>query len=690
MFALNQPRAALDIPAEPLTGLAVSLWRASRALDRSAVAAQGIQDPGTKPQSGPSNRAATTSVRVDMYASRDGQPIEDLKADEVELLEDGVVQKVDAFEHVRVGAPGTTESAAHARVFVIFLDTYHTQIEDSARMRLPLIKFLDRVIGPDDMVAVMTPELSASEMTFGKKATLISNIMQADWAWARRGQQDRKDQKESLYDACYPPARGAPGPAEEMKARRREKLSLDALDDLVTRIGGLREERKAVLTISDGWVLFKENKSLLTSSKGRDDTALVDRLLRRPRPKSEDTSGPKEVNRIECDTDREALAVLDHSGRLRALSEYANRGNVSFYSLYARAMENTETPSETTQKRSPEPRGAASRQDSLRFLADNTDGLAVMTSTSVEAAIGKIVDDQSSYYLIGYTSSNTKLDGRFRSVTIRVKRDNVKVRTRRGYRGSTAEELVSSTNASTMPRPGASTASPPVAPNARAPFRIRTSAWLRDSTGSEGPVGAFWIVGELDYRTRRELAWTAGAQAEIVVLGADGTQVISRTIDLQSSDTPFVIQVPESGGIASGEYAVSVHIRSQADPKIELSDTSRVVMRDESPLGQAVIWHRGPSTGPQYLRTADPRFSRSDRVRLELATSSPSPATARMLDRNGNELSVPVQVSDRTDPSSNIRWLVLDAVLAPLTAGDYAIEVTQGRAKRVTDFKLVP
>jgi hypothetical protein len=39
-------------------------------------------------------------------------------------------------------------------------------------MRVPLIKFLDRVIGQDDMVAVMTPEMSAKEMTFGRKTTV--------------------------------------------------------------------------------------------------------------------------------------------------------------------------------------------------------------------------------------------------------------------------------------------------------------------------------------------------------------------------------------------------------------------------------------------------------------------------------------------------------------------------------------
>ena len=58
----------------------------------------------------------------------------------------------------------------------------------------------------------------------------------------------------------------------EMIARRREKLALDALDDLVTHLGGLREERKAVLAVSEGWVEYGPNPELarlLKQDEGR-------------------------------------------------------------------------------------------------------------------------------------------------------------------------------------------------------------------------------------------------------------------------------------------------------------------------------------------------------------------------------------------------------------------------------------
>jgi VWFA-related protein len=634
-------------------------------------------------QSGPSNRTGGSSVRVDVYASRDGKPVDDLQRGDLELLEDGVPQAIAGFEHVQVGAAGSSR----ARVFVIFLDTYNTEIESSSSMRLPLIKILDRVIGPDDMVAVMTPEMSPSEMKFGRKPAVISNIMQSDWAWARGGRTERRDQKDTLYDNCYPAVGNASTPATEMKARRREKLTLDVLDGLVADLGGVREERKAVLTVSDGWVLFRPNEALAGAQK-RDQGGLVDRLLRRPtKETSDETGGSKEVNFVECEADRVALAALDHSQRLRSLTEDANRSNISFYGIDPRGITpDSVNAADRSAGRRDASSNAASRQDSLRFIADNTDGLLIANATNLDAQISRIVEDLSSYYLLTYSSSNTKLDGRFRALTVRVKRDGVKVRTRRGYRGRTADELISGT--ATLGAAGRSLA-PSSPANARAAFRIRTSTWVRSSP-EDTRQGAFWVVGELDYQTRRQLAWTAGAEAEVTVLDAAGKEVMIRTVDLKPDEGPFSIQVPETGAIAAGEYAISVRLRSQADEKAELTDTARVVLREGPSFGEAVMWRRGLSTGPRYLRTADPRFMRSDRLKLELATATPTPATARILDRNRNELSVPAQVSEREDTSGAFRWIVIDAMLAPFAAGDYAIEVTQGKEKRVTEFKVVP
>ena len=53
-------------------------------------------------QSQPTFRSGAAYIRVDMYATRDGKSIDDIQANEVEILEDGVPQKIEAFEQVRV------------------------------------------------------------------------------------------------------------------------------------------------------------------------------------------------------------------------------------------------------------------------------------------------------------------------------------------------------------------------------------------------------------------------------------------------------------------------------------------------------------------------------------------------------------------------------------------------------------
>ena len=68
----------------------------------------------------------------------------------------------------------------------------------------------------------------------------------------------------------------------------------------------------------------------------------------------------------------------------------------------------------------------------------------------------------------------------------------------------------------------------------------------------------------------------------------------------------------------------------------------------------------------------------------------PGTATARLLDRAGQPLQVPVQVSARPDDSGQFRWIVADAALAPLAPGQYTIEVTLGALKQSFEMLLVP
>ncbi|MGH9346129.1 MAG: VWA domain-containing protein, partial [Vicinamibacterales bacterium] len=457
------------------TRLAIAVFAA---VASATLVAQSATEGQEQPR--PTFRTEANYVRVDMYAQRDGQPVEDLTREEIEILEDGTPQAIATFEHVNVrpaGAqdtriePNTVEHSRQAaadpraRVFVIFLDTYHVQIEGSHNMRVPLARFLDRVIGQDDLVAVMTPEMATSSLAFGRKTTLISKMMEDDWAWGRRETLANPDPKEDRYESCYALW---PEIAPEMIDRRREQLSLDALEDLVIHLRGIREERKAVLTVSEGWRIFGPNQRLARrlplagggdhAPDGRDPIYVgPDGKLRRGADPRKAQDGREPASMAECDADRAALAQMDNGYQFRRLFEQANRGNVSFYTIYPRGL--AVFDSSMGPRRPPDiftdHRNLTARHDSLRELADNTDGMAVVNTNLIEPAMQRIVNDLTSYYLIGYYSSNTKLDGKFREISVRTKRPGVRIRARRGYRGPTADELTAAANAEKAKSPTA-------------------------------------------------------------------------------------------------------------------------------------------------------------------------------------------------------------------------------------------
>src|SRR5688500_20214581 len=64
------------------------------------------------PQDRPTFRSGANYVRVDMYATRDGKPVNDLSAADLEVLEDGGAQKIVDFEHVVVWSACTSASCS--------------------------------------------------------------------------------------------------------------------------------------------------------------------------------------------------------------------------------------------------------------------------------------------------------------------------------------------------------------------------------------------------------------------------------------------------------------------------------------------------------------------------------------------------------------------------------------------------
>jgi VWFA-related protein len=75
----------------------------------------------------------------------------------------------------------------------------------------------------------------------------------------------------------------------------------------------------------------------------------------------------------------------------------------------------------------------ASSQETLTTLASDTGGRAFTDSNDFGEAFARVQRDMSAYYLLGYSSTNTTKDGRFRRIQVRVKHDGMRVEARAGY-----------------------------------------------------------------------------------------------------------------------------------------------------------------------------------------------------------------------------------------------------------------
>ena len=209
-------------------------------------------------------------VRVDMYPTSGERPITDLQQAEVEILEDGIPQKIAQFEQVTVGSsrPQTTarepstmnemRRAAQdprARIIVLFLDSRFVAAEGALRIWAPLIDALNKLIGADDLIAVMTPEMPASGLTFTRRTGSIEQMLSGLWGtkgWIGTGDRAggpgpillrpadyRRWTVDCARDDCPPPRA-----ADAQRPRRAHPASARS-----------PEERKAVIAVTDGWPL---------------------------------------------------------------------------------------------------------------------------------------------------------------------------------------------------------------------------------------------------------------------------------------------------------------------------------------------------------------------------------------------------------------------------------------------------
>ena len=385
------------------------MTRAITALTVSALLALA-QQPPQNPASGPEaplKISTTTQLVIEdvLIKGKDGKPIIGLKPSDFTITEDGKAQKISVFEFQTLeGGSGTPTKPSivppprlalgdgvkplttieisperpgdlkyrNRRLMVMFFDMTSMPINDQIRAQEAALKFLHEQIKPADLFAIMT---FSSDVKVVEDFTDDRDLLEKDIKKLTIGEGqgfEISTQDDSAADT------GAAFQQDDTEFNIfNTDRQLSALETAVKMLGSLNEK-----------------KSLVYFASGIQRNG------------------------------------LDNQAQLRSTINAAIRANVSFYPIDARGLV-AEAPLGDATKGSPGGQamysGSSSRarvsnfqnqQETLYTLAADTGGKALLDNNDLSMGIAQAQQDMTSYYIIGYYSSNTALDGKYRRVRI--------------------------------------------------------------------------------------------------------------------------------------------------------------------------------------------------------------------------------------------------------------------------------
>src|SRR4051812_2458504 len=394
-------------------------------LSGGALAAGQAPAPAAPPAPA-AQQAPTFKVRVDyvevdaVVTDRQGGIVRDLKEEDFQVLEDGKSQAITNFRLVdtpvaRDNRPlfaaspiepdvKTNAKPFDGRVYVMVVDDLHTRFGRSQRVKAAAKQFIERRLGANDLMAVVHTAGSTEynqEFTSNKRLLLAAvnktSGRKLDSATANKTNEyyrtrDMRQQGDPLNDP------------DDMERGFNARTTLDTLRNVSEWFGSVRGRRKAILLVSEG-IDYDIYDVIASNGSNHQSASTV------------------------LDATRDAIGA-------------ATRNNVAIYGIDPRGLtdlgdESIELgsyPDDTSLGVGPGSLQNELRlsQDSLRTLSEETGGFAVVNRNDFTTAFERIVDDNSSYYVLAYYPPDAR-PGRAHKIDVRVTRPGLTVRARKAY-----------------------------------------------------------------------------------------------------------------------------------------------------------------------------------------------------------------------------------------------------------------
>lgn len=386
------------------------------------VALAGTSSSG---QQRPTFRASVRLVETSVLVhARSGQPVADLSAADFRIYEDGLEQKIEVFtmETERRSAASSIAAPAPATpplpgvftnrvaeritggVTVILFDRLNSSMEDQKYARDQLIRFL-ATIDPAERIALYVLESDAVTVLhdFTSNASQLIAVVNR-YLGSTSVELVRSAETAAEFELTGVAAVDADTAAwlqrtaetvSETFLRRRVDLTTTALVNVANHLAGIPGRKNLV------WVSGAFPFEVATAH----GPEIMDRQVSR---------ATRAINHADV-----AVYPVDIRGLMPALDPTKATATV--------AVGARPTPVFTTI--------ATTRpnQDSMEKIAADTGGRAFLNANAIGRAVGRAMDDSRVSYVLGYYSSRPEGDFKFRKIDVKVNRNGLDVRHRKGY-----------------------------------------------------------------------------------------------------------------------------------------------------------------------------------------------------------------------------------------------------------------
>lgn len=388
------------------------MWGCARVRPQLAVALLAaivfVGGPGLSAQDAPLTtfRSSRDVISIDVVVrDRAGAIVSDLTAADFEIREDGRLQDVltTSFEQTAAAAPGDATPALQ-------------------RLGLP-------------PVSAATPA-TATEVSGRRLMLLLFDLSAMEHEEVQRGVQAALQFVDS-------------------QMTNADLVAVASLTWQLTVLTDFTGDRESVRRTLEGMVAVDVSTGVIEALDGPTDTmpvssgapavAATDTRLRAIRLMADALAPIPQKKALLYFTAGLANAAQDTPAELRLALTAASRANLAIYPVDTRGLQAV-VPSGPARVASRGGEGLFSgrdvddqfndltaSQDMMASMASATGGRMFSGSNDVSAAFQRVQQDTAAYYLLGYSSTNTLSDGKFRRVQVRVRRAGLRVEARAGY-----------------------------------------------------------------------------------------------------------------------------------------------------------------------------------------------------------------------------------------------------------------